>query len=347
LAALSVTTAACGDRRLTTIRAPGGAGTGGGTGGAGTGGPPSTCDTKPIGYAAFDPSNPTSTTPAISGGQGGDVVTVTTPQELGAAAGSPDALVIMVKGMLEFPTGQVPVSSDKTILGVGSASGLMGGGLNIFEADNVIVRNLVIKPPQGRIDAIQIYKSQHVWIDHCDLSTERLTSSTETYDGLIDIVSDSNLVTVSWTRFHDHNHTSLIGNSDSTTEEKDLLKVTYHHNLFQNIQTYGPSIRFGELHAFNNYYVDVFDNAIWARMGARALVEANFFQNVPQALKTEYDKGEGFITEKNNFYMNSPAKTYTAGTDWTPPYRYTPELADDVLPASVLECVGTSANIAF
>jgi pectate lyase len=81
-------------------------------------------------------------------------------------------------------------------------------------------------------------------------------------------------------------------------------------------------------------------------MGARALVEANFFQNVPKALSTDYGSGDGFITEKSNFYMNSFAKTYTMGTDWTPPYRYSPELADDV-PASVLECAGPSANIVF
>ena len=63
---------------------------------------------------------------------------------------------------------------NKTLIGVGANSGLTGAGLDLSYADNIIVRNLKIaKASGGEGDAITIQASHHIWIDHCDLSSDR------------------------------------------------------------------------------------------------------------------------------------------------------------------------------
>src|SRR5262249_12000335 len=150
------------------------------------------------------------------------------------------------------------VASDKTIEGVGKTGLLTGGGLRVKEAHNVIFRNLSVAKAVGT-DAIQLQTATNVWIDHCDLSSD-LDHDKDYYDGLVDITHASEYITVSWTRFHDHFHASLVGHSnaaDAVAEDTGHLKVTYHHNLFDNTQSELPRVRFGQVHIFNNHYRNV------------------------------------------------------------------------------------------
>ena len=65
-------------------------------------------------------------------------------------------------------------ASNKTIIGVGANSGFTGAGLHLTARDNIILRNLVIsKVGVGEGDAINLKRTHHVWIDHCDLSSDR------------------------------------------------------------------------------------------------------------------------------------------------------------------------------
>jgi pectate lyase len=163
-------------------------------------------------------------------------------------------LVIKVQGMLSLTT-SVRVASDKTIYGDRDVrSGFTGGGLNLTDSSNVIIRNLQIsKATADEGDAITILRSKHVWIDHCELSSEKTGGN---YDGLVDITHASDFITVSWTILRDHRDSSLIGHSESNmVEDTDHLTVTFHHNLFQNIQQRSPRFRFGQLHTYNNLFV--------------------------------------------------------------------------------------------
>lgn len=47
-----------------------------------------------------------------------------------------------------------------------------------------------------------------------------------------------------------------------------------------------PALRFSTAHLFNNYYKDVFAQAVHTRSGAQALVEYNVFRNVTEAIST-------------------------------------------------------------
>jgi pectate lyase len=318
VAALSL--AACGDQRLTTLRGPDGAA------------PTGDCPRGLVGYATVGQGT--------AGGQGGKTVRARSLVDLQVATAKADPLVIEIEGMLTL-TGQIKVAPQKTIVGVGSQSGLDGGGLDLTDGSDIILRNLVIRKAIGT-DAVTIYNAHHVWVDHCDLSSD-LDHDSEYYDGLVDIVHGSHDVTVSWRRFHDHAHVSLIGHSDQPAPGDTEQTATFHHNLFDTTSTYNPTIRFGMLHAFNNAYRDVSSQGISARMGARVLAEANHFDTVPRPLTThDASPTDGFINDVANVMLDSGPSTITQPSTWTPDgaYPYAPDPADTV-PALVDRCAGT------
>ena len=231
-----------------------------------------------------------------TGGAGGSTVTVNSLAALKTAAKAAGKSTIKINGMITL-TGQVDVTSDKTVVGVGANSGLSGGGLRVKGANNVIIQNLKISKAKGT-DAITIQKSTHIWVDHNDLSSD-LSHGKDFYDGLVDITHAGDLVTVSW--IHDHFKASLVGHSDSNaSEDTGKLRVTYHHNYFLNTNSRGPSLRFGTGHAFNNLYENS-DTAVHSRENAQFLVQNNVFKNVKTPIETTKDsKIDGFVNQSGN-----------------------------------------------
>ena len=175
----------------------------------------------------------------------------------------------------------LPVGSNTTILGLGDSAVLKGANLQVKNANNVIIRNLdlrdaydcfpVWQPNTGGLgdwktsyDNIWLTGATHVWIDHITASDKGHPDVKEpTYfarnylrhDGLLDITNGSDLVTVSWSRFADHDKAMLIGNSDSATGDRGKLRVTLHHNQFESIVQRAPRVRFGQVHVYGNRYV--------------------------------------------------------------------------------------------
>jgi pectate lyase len=265
----------------------------------------------------------------------------------------PGPLVIEVVGMIAFPgpddsgsiEQQIRLSGDKTIFGSGAASGLTGGGLNLTDSDNVIIKNLVISKAVGT-DAISLNLSTHVWIDHCDLSSDR-NADAGSYDGLVDITHASDFVTVSWTRYHDHDDTGIIGHSDSNgPQDMGFLHVTYHHDLFTNV-TAGPRVRFGSVHIFDVYFEEIGDYAVASTMGALVLVDDTYFKNIPSpgwpltTMLPDSDLPGYFWLISNLVDSTDGGNNLTnLAMQWTPPYPYTPDAVTSV-PALVAACAGT------
>ncbi|PPQ68287.1 hypothetical protein CVT24_005103, partial [Panaeolus cyanescens] len=261
-------------------------------------------DTANIGYAT--------TNGGTTGGSGGPVTTVSTLAALTSAVAGDAKKIVIISGSITG-TGSIAIGSNTSVLGKPGAV-LNGVGLNVNAKSNVIIRNIKINKVADR-DAITLVWASKVWVDHVELWSDR-DHDKDYYDGLIDITHACTEITVSYSKFHDHFKGSLVGASDSNTEDK-VVTVTYAYNHFYNIGSRTPSIRFGKGHIYNNLFENNNDG-INTRVGAQILVENNVFSNVGKPL---YATDGGFAVARGNDF-GGKSNTAPAGTLTSVPYGY-------------------------
>ncbi len=268
-----------------------------------------------------------------TGGAGGATVVVTTPADLKTYAETVNTpYIIQVSGTLDLASigGKISIQSNKTIEGIGTNPTIIGMLGFKKGCSNVIIQRLTIRAPQGYGEGNGIAVKEditNVFITKCTIY--------DCYDGLVDITRRSDNVTVSWCKFYftqpmNNQRVSLIGSSDSATDDLGKLHVTFHHNWFgalcmQRI----PSVRFGRVHLYNNYYhctgVQTL-YGVWARLYSECLIENNYFKEVNNPYyNIGYDNTvKGKIAASGNILDNCTG-TVHPGTDtvFTPPYAYT------------------------
>ena len=294
---------------------------------------PGTCDTsgRPTGFASVDAWGQNGTT----GGAGGPTVEVDTAAEFLAAIARTGPVNICVRGMVTLPGPMHDVTSDKTIVGIGAASGFTGGGLNIGlpvddavttppanAVHNVIVRNLVFHDWPDDAVNVQMF-SHHVWLDHNDLS--------HGYDGVIDIKRGSSYVTVSWNHTHNHTKNMLLGHDDgNAAQDVGRLQVSYHHNWFDQTPQRNPRVRFGEpVHIYNNYYLHNTDVGVACQADAGCLVEGNYFENVEEPVSNHYAGPAGRCVARNNVFTGAEPGQPECGGSVEEPRNYYAYTLDD------------------
>jgi pectate lyase len=259
---------------------------------------------------------PTGFGAGTTGGGNATPVTVTTASALISAIQSSSPAVVRVSGMIAV-SGMQRVAGNKTVIGVGSGSGITGGGLNVHDTSNVIIQNLNFSGSSD--DAINVETSTRVWIDHNTLSNA--------HDGLIDIKHAADFVTVSWNKFFNHDKTMLLGHSDSNAaEDTGHLRVTYHHNWFNGTNQRHPRVRFGNpVHVYNNFYGGVTAYGVASTMQGGTLVEGNYFENTSDAFHCgEAASPPAAMVARNNTMVNSAGNTSACtGTVKAIPYSYT------------------------
>lgn len=210
----------------------------------------------------------------------------------------------------------IRVPSDTTLLGVGSQAGFRHGMILLENVDNVIVRNLHFSDAHdffplwdprdnargewnSEYDNLSLRNATHVWVDHCTFDDESpahqlprtaLGRPMEHHDGLLDITRGSDFVTVSWNHFRRHDKTTLVGGSDSHRDDARRLRVTFHHNLWEQVKERAPRVRFGQVHVYNNLYLTGSDSAypygysIGIGLGSRIVSENNVWET-PAAIQ--------------------------------------------------------------
>lgn len=280
-------------------------------------------ESSPVGWA--------STNGGTTGGGSAPPVTVANVTQLDAALRLTTPAVIRVTGMISL-TGMHKVTANKTVIGVGSNSGLNGGGLNVSKVNNVIIRNLRFINADD--DAINVETSTHVWIDHNDLSTA--------HDGLVDIKRGSDFVTVSWNHTHNHDKTMLLGHDDgNASQDAGHLRVTYVHNWFDGSNQRHPRVRFGNpVHVLNNYYANIGSYGVASTMNAGVLVEGNSFENVDDPYHLgEASSPAGTLVARNNLLVGS-GSGQAGGSVASIPYSYTVDS-----PSSVKSIVTSGAGV--
>ncbi|MET0415097.1 MAG: RICIN domain-containing protein, partial [Actinoplanes sp.] len=132
-----------------------------------------------------------------TGGAGGTTVTVSNYADFLRYATATTAHVIRVNGTITVPTMgfEIPVKSNKTIVGVGTSGRIKNGGFFLGAGvRNIIIRNLTIgdtamasDDPDDKdfdYDGIQMDTADHIWIDH--------NTFTNINDGYIDSRKDTN-----------------------------------------------------------------------------------------------------------------------------------------------------------
>lgn len=246
-----------------------------------------------------------------TGGGSAASTTVTSSSALASAVSGTTARVVRVSGSISC-SGMITVGSNKTIVGNSGAS-IVGCGLNISNASNVIVQNITFR--NWNDDAINIQYSTRVWVDH--------NSFTNGYDGAVDIKRASDYITVSWNRVFGHDKSMLLGHSDDNgAEDRGKLRVTYHHNWFDGSGTRHPRVRFANpVHVFNNYYYNN-EYGVASTMGAGVLVEGNYFESVDDPTLVGYaDSADGALVQRNNHFVGSGTPE-SGGSVASIPYGY-------------------------
>ena len=139
--------------------------------------------------------------------------------------------------------------------------------------------------------------AHHVWIDHCDLSNG--------FDGLIDIKRGADYITVSWNHTHNHVKNMLLGHADNNgAQDIGRLKVSYHHNWFNDTPQRNPRVRFGEpVHIFNNYFFSNSDVGVACQANAGCVVEGNYFEDVEEPMTIHYAGPTGRMIQRNNVFV--------------------------------------------
>jgi len=312
-----------------------------------------------------------------TGGAGGQTVRATTGTAIHAAlcgrASSSTPIIIQVEGTINHGN-TTKVSGDScntaadkielkeisnvTIIGVGGGALFDQLGIHFRDASNIIIQNVTVRnvkksgsPLSNGGDAIGMESTvRNIWVDHVTL--EASGGEDEGFDGLFDMKDNTQYVTLSYSILRNSGRGGLVGSSES-----DLSNgfITYHHNLYENIDSRTPLLRGGIAHIYNNSYVSLHESGINSRAGARARVDNNYFRNSKDVLGTFYTDQAGYWQVSGNVFDNvtwsSPGEdTNPAGpnvqsnTSVSIPYSFTLDGASCV-PNVVAQTAGANKGL--
>ena len=264
---------------------------------------------------------------STTGGANYGTVTVDNVSDLKSYAKAGNKTIYIKPGTY---AGTVEVGSNVTLYGypgVTITQPSKGSGIKISGSKNVIVRNISVQGvgavDEDDEDCLQInHEAKNIWIDHVHVY--------DGHDGNMDIVNQSDYITVSWSKFtytsksKNHQFSNLFGNSDSKTADANALKITVHHNWWgDGVKERMPRVRFGQVHVVNNLYTSsAASYCVRAGMKANIRVESNVFIGVKNPLDyNNQSKEDAKVSMINNYYEKTSGNTTGQGTAFTPPYK--------------------------
>ncbi|HEX2144982.1 MAG TPA: polysaccharide lyase family 1 protein [Glycomyces sp.] len=261
-----------------------------------------------------------------TGGQGGQTVRATTGTQINEAlcnrASDSTPIIIQVEGTINHgntsdvsgdscDVGSTVIDlkniSNVTIVGVGSGATFDQIGIHIRSSSNIILQNLTVKnvkksgsPTSNGGDAIGMESGvRNVWADH--LTLEASGGESEGYDGLFDMKNDTKYVTLSYSIMRNSERGGLVGSSE---DDRSNSFITYHHNLYQNLNSRVPLLRGGVAHVYNNHYTGIVESGINSRAGGQAKVDNNYFEDSKDVLGTFYTDERGTWQTSGNILDN-------------------------------------------
>lgn len=227
-------------------------------------------------------------------------------------------------------------------------------------------------------DGLTFVGCQRAWVDHCDFTDGAELEGAQTdktlykyYDGLLDIKSGSDYITISYSHFYNHNKAMLIGATDS---DDGRYRVTFHHNWIKWVQQRMPRVRNGEVHVLNNLYEGpaktaatqeyYFGYAMGIGFNSKIYSERNAF-DVPGVMPTDlvsanFDSWGQYFTDVGSWLGGTPvdlgaaaakvindrnaggATPFLGPVAWSPAasYPYQADMSADEVRANVLGSAG-------
>ncbi|XP_051126317.1 putative pectate lyase 2 [Andrographis paniculata] len=197
--------------------------------------------------------------------------------------------IVFARSMVIKLKNELMINSYKTIDGRGAKVEIgYGPCITIQHVSHIIVHGISIhdcKPGKSGLvrdslvhvghrkgsdgDAIVVFDSSDVWIDHCSLSRAS--------DGLIDVIHGSTGITISNSFFSYHDKVMLFGHDDKNMEDKNI-KVTVAFNHFgPGLVQRMPRLRLGYAHVANNRYEQWMMYAIGGSANPTIFSEGNYF----------------------------------------------------------------------
>lgn len=312
-----------------------------------------------------------------TGGAGGETVRASTGTEIHEAlcgrADSSTPITIEVEGTINHGNTskvsgdscntadsviELKQISNVTLVGVGSGAVFDQLGIHVRDSSNIIIQNVTVKnvkksgsPTSNGGDAIGMESNvRNVWVDHTTL--EASGGESEGFDGLFDLKNNTQYVTLSYSTLRNSGRGGLVGSSESDVSNG---YISYHHNLYENIDSRAPLLRGGIAHIYNNHYVNLTKSGINSRAGARAKVDNNYFEDSKDVLGTFYTDAAGYWQVSGNTFDN--VTWSTPGSDNNPagpdpesnttvsiPYSYSLDDASCV-PSIVEETAGADKGL--
>ncbi|OLN95691.1 putative pectin lyase A 2 [Colletotrichum chlorophyti] len=196
----------------------------------------------------------------------------------------------------------IPVKSNKSIVGQGTKGVIIGKGLGIRGAKNVIVQNIKIQDINSKFvwggDAITLDNTDNIWIDHVTTSRigrqhlvlgtsacGKVTVSNCEFDGKSDFSAHCD-------GFHYWN-ALFLGSND---------QVTFKNNYMHHFSGRAPKVEGNTVfHAVNNYWSDgdPTGHAFEVNKGGYVLAEGNVFSGVKNPIEKNGTAGVMAITSSD------------------------------------------------
>ena len=267
----------------------------------------------------------------VTGGWAGQVVSITTLDQLKANIGDTTPRVLVINSNISAASlTKVNMGANKTLIGSFQNRTLENIHLRATaQSQNIILQNIIFKHSASikANDDIQVYLNygSQYWIDHCSFVGHSWSTTDGSEDKLVYIGEKADYATISNCFFGNHKYGLIFGHpaEDNKSEFNGYPRLTLCHNRFDNMEVRAPGLmRYGYFHVYNNY-VNNFHLGFTLAQNANILSESNYFGEGSQNNGMLDDKGTGTFTDTNSVpaitRQKSPNAKWTARSN----YNYT------------------------
>ncbi|WP_242173124.1 MULTISPECIES: pectate lyase [unclassified Pseudomonas] len=267
----------------------------------------------------------------VTGGWAGQVVSITTLDQLKANIGDTTPRVLVINSNISASSlTKVNMGANKTLIGSFQNRTLENIHLRATaQSQNIILQNIIFKHSASikANDDIQVYLNygSKYWIDHCSFVGHTWSTTDGSEDKLVYIGEKADYATISNCFFGNHKYGLIFGHpaDDNNAAFNGYPHLTLCHNRFDNMEVRAPGLmRYGYFHVYNNY-VNNFHLGFTLAQNANILSESNYFGEGSQNNGMLDDKGTGTFTDTNSVpsitNQKSPNAQWTARSN----YNYT------------------------